>query len=152
MPLKYRVGVMLGLLGQLRKCEIAGLDWEDVDFEHRMLHVRRSATYVQGIGVVIKEPKTSSGRRTIALPADLLETMKALKREQTVDRLQLGETWEDSCAMFVAWNGSRKHPDTIGKWFVERKVAPPHPIGWIDYADRSSGYLYSNGSISKKAR
>ena len=42
--------------------------------------------------------------------------------------------------------------NTIGKWFVERKVAPPHPIGWIDYADRSSGYLYSNGSISKKAR
>ena len=42
--------------------------------------------------------------------------------------------------------------NTIGKWFVERKVAPPHPIGWIDYADRSGGCLYSDGSVSKKTR
>lgn len=117
-PLKYRVGVMLGLLAQLRKGEIAGLNWDDVDFEHRLLHVRRSASYVQGQGVVVKEPKTSSGRRTIALPDALLEVMRALRREQIADRLRLGETWEDSGAMFTQWNGARQHPDTIGKWFT----------------------------------
>lgn len=39
--------------------------------------------------------------------------------------------------------------DTIGRWFVERKVIPPHPVGWVDYNDRSGGRLYSDGSIRK---
>lgn len=154
-PLKYRVGVMLGLLGQLRKGEIAGLNWEDVDFEHRILHVRRSASNVYGRGVVIKEPKTASGRRSIALPADLLEALKALRREQAVDRLQMGETWEDSGAMFVTWNGARQHPDTIGNWFTKflKENDLPH-IRFHDLRHTGASLLFAQGvdvqTISKR--
>lgn len=154
-PLKYRVGVMLGLLGQLRKGEIAGLDWDDVDFERRLLHVRRSASYVQGRGVVVKEPKTASGRRTIALPADLLEAMRTLRREQAVDRLQLGETWQNSGAMFTAWNGARQHPDTIGKWFSGFLKAHDLPhIRFHDLRHTGASLLFAQGvdvqTISKR--
>lgn len=154
-PLKYRVGIMLGLLGQLRKGEIAGLEWADVDFENGLLHVRRSASQVYGQGVVIKEPKTSSGKRTIALPTDLLEAMRALRREQNADRLQMGESWVGSGAMFVAWNGTRQHPDTIGKWFSDflKENNLPH-IRFHDLRHTGASLLFAQGvdvqTISKR--
>ncbi len=154
-PLKYRAGVMLALLGQLRKGEIAGLDWQDADLDARLLHIRRSATHVPGVGVVVKSPKTQSGKRLIALPQDMIDVLKALKREQAADRLQMGETWVDSGAMFTAWNGSRQHPDTIGKWF-SRFLAEhnlPH-IRFHDLRHTGASLLFSQGvdiqTISKR--
>lgn len=39
--------------------------------------------------------------------------------------------------------------NNIGRWFVERRVSPPQPVGWVDYNDGCGGRLYSDGSIRK---
>lgn len=116
-PLNHRVAVMLALLGQLRKGEIGGLNWGDVDFEGQWLHVEREAVYTSATGVIIKATKTDAGRRTISLPDGVLSFLRKLRAQQAQERLKLGELWEDSGAMFTTWNGARQHPDTISKWF-----------------------------------
>ena len=58
--------VALGLCFGLRKGEILGLDWEDIDLEAGWLHVRR--TYVKGAdGPTEKEPKTDNATRDIPI-------------------------------------------------------------------------------------
>lgn len=42
--------------------------------------------------------------------------------------------------------------NNIGRWFVERKVAPPQPAGWVDYIDGTGGRIYSDGSMRKNTR
>jgi len=42
--------------------------------------------------------------------------------------------------------------NSIGRWFVERKIAPPRSVGWVDYSDGSSGRLLSDGTMIKKQK
>lgn len=127
-PLKYQVGVALGLLGQLRKGEIAGLNWGDVNFEKSTLRIERSAVYISGQGVILKDTKTEAGRRVISLPQVLMILLRKHKAAQAAEHLMLGESWEDSGAILAQWNGARQHPDTISKWFhgfLEKHNLPP---------------------------
>lgn len=126
-PLHHRVGVLLAVLCQLRKGEIAGLDWPDIGFDKSLLHISRNAVYVSGMGVILKEPKTRSGKRAITLPQYVQPLLRELMAEQRKARLQLGEAWIDSGAVFTQWNGERQHPDTLSKWFqkfLKRKGLP----------------------------
>ena len=64
---RFRVLVLLAVFGSLRWGELLGLRRGDVDLETMTLHVRRSVTEVGG-QLVTKGPKTTAGRRSVALP------------------------------------------------------------------------------------
>lgn len=137
-PLKHRTGVALGLLCQMRLCEIGGLNWDDVDFDKATLRVERSAVCAKDKGVVIKSTKTEAGRRVISLPDDVIVLLRKLKAEQAQHRLLLGDKWEESNAVFVQWNGHRQHPRTLSAWF--QKFLKQHDLPKIRFHDlRHSG-------------
>ena len=50
----------------MRRGEVLGLRWEDVDFQKKLIHVERSVTYAHN-QPQITTPKTSSGKRTVPL-------------------------------------------------------------------------------------
>ena len=71
----FYVEVMTGL----RRGEICGLKWQDIDFEENKLRVKRSVSVKRGGGVNIGETKTETGVRCIEMPpsvADLLKNRK----------------------------------------------------------------------------
>ena len=55
----------------LRRGEICGLKWSDIDFENRRLRVERSLSSVTNGKIQIGETKTGAGKRTIVLPPTL---------------------------------------------------------------------------------
>ena len=55
----------------LRRGEICGLKWSDIDFENRRLRVERSLSAVTNGKIQIGETKTGAGKRTIVLPPTL---------------------------------------------------------------------------------
>lgn len=67
---RYRLLVLLAAFGSLRWGELLGLTRSDIDQASMMLEVRRSVAEVGG-QLVIKSPKTSAGRRSVALPSVL---------------------------------------------------------------------------------
>lgn len=91
--------VVLGLCEGLRKVEIMGLDWEDIDLGAAELTVRHS--YGQGKGGAhLTEPKTPKAKRTIPVWAYALSRMKA---------------WGPSSGPIVAGkDGGRMSPVTAG--------------------------------------
>ena len=61
----------------LRRGEICGLKWEDIDLSTGELHVHRQAVAVNG-GICITEPKTKASDRTILLSPSVLSVIKKL--------------------------------------------------------------------------
>ena len=73
----FYVEVMTGL----RRGEICGLKWQDIDFEENKLRVKRSVSVKRGGGVNIGETKTETGVRCIEMPPSVAELLK--NRQQT---------------------------------------------------------------------
>ena len=72
----FYVEIMTGL----RKGEICGLKWSDINFSENKLRVQRSVSYKTREGIVIGETKTTTGTRNILLPPSVTELLKTRKQ------------------------------------------------------------------------
>jgi len=102
----------------MRRGEVAGLAWDDLDFGRGVLTVRR-AVVSAGNGTHVAEPKTRRSRRSVPLDPVALDALRAHRRDQLAERLRLGEIWTDSGRIFCGLTGEPLHPDTISKEFVK---------------------------------
>ncbi|MGN0575017.1 MAG: site-specific integrase, partial [Ruminococcus sp.] len=78
---------LLSLFMGLRIGELCGLKWEDVNFQHKTLHIRRtiqrisSANSSRKTKVVISTPKSDTSFRDIAIPDFLMEYFEMFRNE-----------------------------------------------------------------------
>ncbi|PKM84570.1 MAG: site-specific integrase [Firmicutes bacterium HGW-Firmicutes-11] len=126
-PVQYRVIVPLLLNTGMRRGELCGLEWPDIDFDNNLLHIRRTSLYLPDRGVFEDETKNSSSNRSIKVPSATMEMLRSYRAWQNERRLELGDQWIQSKRLFTKWNGEPIHPDTISAWFyhfVIRKGLP----------------------------
>lgn len=116
-PTKYRAMVTVLLYSGMRRGELCGLEWRDVNFVTGLVDIQRSSLYLAESGVFEDETKNATSRRTIKLPAPALDALRELMQEQAEERLALGDRWEESGRIFTQWNGKPIHPDTLTAWF-----------------------------------
>jgi integrase len=76
-------------LSGLRRGEIAGLRWSDVNLEDRTLAITNNRVSAGG-RTVENDPKSLASRRTLPLPERLVSVLKAAKAKQAVEKLALG--------------------------------------------------------------
>lgn len=72
--------VNLGVLGTFRPGEIFGLQWEDVDFDERVIRVRHSMSRVDGL----KGPKTVAGNRNVPMTPPIRAALMRMAEYQTI--------------------------------------------------------------------
>lgn len=72
-----RVAVSLAAWCQLRQGEILGLHRGDLDLDDGLLHVRRQVQHLPGQGMVELDPKSDAGKRTIAIPGQVVAELRA---------------------------------------------------------------------------
>ena len=116
-PIMHRTMIKLFIFSGLRRGELCGLEWKDIDFDNHLISVCRSSQYVPGKGIFTKDTKTESSVRTIKLPAQAFELLKEYKVWQLEQRSILGDRWEDCDRIFTKWDGAPLHPDTITQYF-----------------------------------
>lgn len=109
----------------LRRGELLGLRWRDVDLQAGLLTIRRARTTV-GARVVEKEPKTADSLRTLSIRTldDLLDLLRRLRGERQRNRLPCGP--DD----FLVLNrqGQPWHPNTLStalSAFAAERQLPP---------------------------
>ena len=71
--LEFRTVVVLAMLSGLRRSELAGLQWKDVDWERGVLSVRRALTKVSGVAVL--NPPKNGKSRVVAIPGFGMEEL-----------------------------------------------------------------------------
>ena len=65
----------------MRRGEVLGLRWEDIDTDAGFIHVRRNVTHAGGNKPIIGTPKTAKGNRDIPLDAYVLDTLQPMQEK-----------------------------------------------------------------------
>lgn len=149
-PLKFKILVILALFTGLRRGELMGLEWKDIDFEKGTLSVLRSSQYVPGKGIITKEPKNKTSKRNITIPPSIIVLLKQYKSVQNEERLKTGDLWQYSGRLFVTWDGQPMHPDTPSRWFpkfLKRYNLDPLPFHGLRHT--SATLLIAQGIPAK---
>jgi integrase len=81
--------VLVAVTTGIRRGELFGLRWSDVDLDMAKLSVNQSLEWTKG-KPGFKAPKTKGSRRTITLPALTVQALRAHRVEQGAERLRLG--------------------------------------------------------------
>ena len=154
-PIHIHAVIATAIYTGARRGEIAGLKWEDVDFEKRTMYIRRSVVKLVGQEPEIKLPKTISSIRQMAIPQALCDVLQELKKEQDRKKALLGEKWHDEGFLFTDWCGHVMHPHTPTKQFDKflKKYGFRH-LKFHGLRHSSATYLLSNGcdikTVSKR--
>ena len=101
----------------MRRGELCGLEWSDIDFKNSLININKSSLYTVEKGIYEDTTKTESSKRVIKMPPLVMELLKQHKKEQTSERLKLGDLWVEQKKIFTQWNGKPIHPDTLSGWF-----------------------------------
>lgn len=100
---------LLAIQTGLRRSELLGLQWGDVDLSTKTLSVRRALVKLPSGGTELKVPKNGPGR-VVDLPQESAETLK-------VHREGNGRNSGNGNFVFCHSDGSSIDPDLVSKWF-----------------------------------
>lgn len=118
-PLKYQAFFVLAIYGGFRRSELLGLEWSDIDFESRVVTVRRTSQYTKDRGVFTDTTKTKKSQRSLKLPAGVFAILRQHKAAQAGERLSMGDRWHDNDRLFVDAEGNPMHPNTPYRWLKQ---------------------------------
>ncbi|RIX60584.1 site-specific integrase [Paenibacillus nanensis] len=142
---KLEVPVYLASYLGLRREEISGLKWKNVDLEKRsisIVEVRTSA----GKNVITKGPKTKESRRTIYIVDELLEVLLRQKVTQKRFKDILKSEYEDSDYVFTKDNGKPYRVNSVTEQFSKFLQQNNFPkIRLHDLRHSFASILYAEG-------
>ena len=128
---RYAIAWQLALTG-LRRGEVAGLRWSDIDLAARTLQI--SSTRLRfGKHLVEDTPKSRASRRTLPIPDHLAAALRAARAIQAADRLALGEEYDASGYVVVDECGAALSPHALtSRWARTLKAAGVRHIRFHD--------------------
>lgn len=118
--LKYQLVVHFGIAGGLRRSEILGLKWADIDFDNCAVSICQSSLQVRSVGYVEGDLKNTYSHRNLYMPRTTMELLKDYKKESSKYN-------KDGDFVFVnnrgVRNGLRLCPSTVTRWFREFRAS-----------------------------
>lgn len=79
---KYKLQCYLDLITGIRRGELFGLTWDDIDFENKLIEINKTAYTIKGGDVKLKAPKTNSSERTVYIDDVAVQLLKKHKEYQ----------------------------------------------------------------------
>jgi len=107
----------------LRRGELAGLEWADLDLDKRRLTIRQAQADDQ-----LDSTKSESSDRTITFDEGTAQAAKAWRKAQLRERMEWGPAWQDSGRVFTREDGSPLRPGHVSEHFevlIRRAGLPP---------------------------
>lgn len=118
--------LLAGMLG-LRRGEVLGLRWQDIDFDQKTISIIQTVTFANG-KIEFGPPKTKKSRRTIAAPEGLLKVLEKHYVRQAEQRLKTGPKYKNHDLVYCRENGEPVNPRTFSRYFKDllKKYNFPH--------------------------
>jgi len=104
----YTLAVHTGM----RRGELLGLKWGDVDLDGQTVRIRRTLTR-KGTGYVLGDPKTKGSRRTVRLTQRAAEALKSHRVRQAEEKLRAGALYQDQGLVFAEERGGIINPSNL---------------------------------------
>lgn len=133
--IRVKTALTLLLFTGLRRGELLGLSWPDIDRGKRVVHVRRASQVQKKVGITEAPTKNESSMRNVKVSGFVLEMLAEYRVWWNEYRLKLGEAWNgEKERLFIKEDGKPLYPDTINYWmnrFLEKhhfKHITPHSL------------------------
>ena len=112
---------VLAVTTGMRRGEVLGLKWSDIDLEKATVSVRRTLTRTDnGKRVTLGDPKTKRSRRTIRLTPQAVEALRVHLEKQLQEMEALGDRYSDQGLVFTTEAGTPINPSNLR----QRSLAP----------------------------
>ena len=104
----------------MRRSELCGLRWEDIDLNDARISVVNTLHRITGQGLVEGPPKTHRSRRPISLSQVTLALLTDVKTRQMAQRLSVGPLWQDTGYVFTRTDGRPLIPGLVSDEFAKQ--------------------------------
>jgi integrase len=147
----------LTALRGLRRGELCGLHWTEIDLDQGTLTIERNRT-TAGYQIVEGDPKTPAGRRTVALDKRTVQVLRAHRRRQLDQRAQAvegGQPWTDTGYVVTRADGLPINPNyatTRFRKLVQRTGLPSVRLHDLRHGAASLAPPAPTSRPSKKTR
>ena len=119
--------ILLEVFNGMRKGEILGLQWENVDLEKKVLWVRKNLCRVENndeedgrkTKLILLEPKTKKSIREIPLSEEVVKVLKMHKRKQNEQKMLYRDIYQDNGVVFAKADGSFEDPREVLRRFTK---------------------------------
>lgn len=111
---RFEALYVVAITAGLRRGELLGLRWQDVDLERGSLQVRQQLVRTKKDGLTLTSPK--GGRsRGLKLTQGAIDALKSHRKYQNEERLRLGSLWQDTGLVFTTVTGTPMDGDNLAK-------------------------------------
>jgi len=121
------IPIMIAIYTGARRGEILGLNWNNVDLEKGIIKIVDNLCATKN-GLIIKQPKTNSGIRTIAISKSLVKILKNHKINQMKNKIRLGESYKENNMVCCYEDGHLFNPKRFSAKFNELLQANNLPM------------------------
>jgi len=121
----YALWLLVATTG-MRRGELAGLRWVDINFANARVSPQRPRVVVDH-AVEVSEPKTAKGWRALALDPATLAVLREHQTRQAEEKAVIGAGYRHSGLVFTWPDGSPIHPDLMTRWFEQHSRAAGLP-------------------------
>jgi integrase len=115
--MQHKTMIKMFMYTGLRREELCGLEWKDINFENSVITVARASIYIPKEGIISDTTKNETSQRSIKAPTAAMQMLKDYRAWQSERRLLMGDRWQDYDRLFTTAEGKPIHPDTITGWF-----------------------------------
>jgi integrase len=120
--------VALAAFTGARRNEILALRWTDLDAENKTLRIERAVEETKAFGRVLKEPKTSRGRRTIQIDDALISLLLAHRETHLRIAAGIPDGTSVDLSLVKLPAGALMFPSTAGETFDFTRLRDPHAV------------------------
>lgn len=167
---RYLTAIILAVMTGLRRSEVFGLRWSDIDMENGIIRVQQVSLTTQTGVVIVSRTKTKRSQDAVAIPPSLIEELRAhagrLENDKAnalakaeKDREKFGEAvnpadyWEDNDFVFKQENGRRADPKSVSRTFKQILVEAGFPDARLhDLRHTFIALLIDSGVHAKKVQ
>ena len=104
----------------MRRSELAGLMWADVDLKQARLKIVRTRQRIPNHGIIEGRPKSHRSRRSIALSQSAVSVLENTRTRQLEMRLKAGPVWNQTDYVYTTEMGLPIDPNSVSQEF--RKI------------------------------
>jgi integrase len=116
----------------MRRGEVLGLRWQDIDFQNNIIYVRQSLQEVKKVGLTFKEPKSGKSR-SITITSNITKELKKVYKQQLENKLLFGADYNDFDLVFAQKNGKPLQPTEMARNY--RKMVEKSGLPYIRFHD-----------------
>ncbi|WP_185222794.1 tyrosine-type recombinase/integrase [Parageobacillus thermoglucosidasius] len=124
---------LLAIYTGMRRGEILGLKWSDIDFDKKVIHVNRSLAYVPNKGYILTTLKTKNSKRQIPISDNVVKELLIHKAKQEEWKKRLGKAYEDNDLVICTEMGTMQDPRNILR--VMRRLCKSSGVTAIRFHD-----------------